>query len=184
MGALRIRHFGLVSASCAQGCQPGHDAAAPVWWLPAQQAASAGVLPVDSQALLLQLRMSAAAVRSMLESIVLVLCKHAHPETGKLALGDRGFSSLPASPELLIRPIAVVQRGESPRCPIQLLALAVNEFHGFPVDFYFTSPIKTSVLPPLRITGDGVLNEFGFDEVRQILLDGDHGLLAYLGLDL
>jgi len=43
-------------------------------------------------------------------------------------------------------------------------ALAVNEFHGFPVDFYFTSPIKTSVLPPLRITGDGVLNEFGFDE--------------------
>ncbi|KAF5834484.1 hypothetical protein DUNSADRAFT_8809 [Dunaliella salina] len=43
-------------------------------------------------------------------------------------------------------------------------ALAVNEFHGFPVDFYFTSPIKTSVLPPLRITGDGVLNEFGFNE--------------------
>lgn len=42
-------------------------------------------------------------------------------------------------------------------------ALAVNEFHHFPLDFTFTAPINTSVLPPLRISGDGVLKEFGFE---------------------
>ncbi|EFJ49894.1 hypothetical protein VOLCADRAFT_104135 [Volvox carteri f. nagariensis] len=42
-------------------------------------------------------------------------------------------------------------------------ALAINEFHRFPRDFTFTAPIKTSALPPLRISGDGVLKEFGFD---------------------
>jgi hypothetical protein len=45
-------------------------------------------------------------------------------------------------------------------------ALVVNEFHGYPGDFYFTSPLNTSILPPLRITGDGVIKEFGFDQVR------------------
>ena len=48
---------------------------------------------------------------------------------------------------------------------IYMQALAVNEFHDFPVDFSFTAPVKTSVLPPIRITGDGVLNEFGFNQV-------------------
>lgn len=44
-------------------------------------------------------------------------------------------------------------------------ALAVNEFHGFPADFTFTAPIDSAALPPLRITGDGVLKEFGFEQV-------------------
>jgi hypothetical protein len=44
--------------------------------------------------------------------------------------------------------------------------LVVNEFHGYPGDFYFTAPLDTGVLPPLRITGDGVLREFGFEQVR------------------
>jgi hypothetical protein len=42
-------------------------------------------------------------------------------------------------------------------------ALAVNEFHDFPLDFTFTAPIPSSALPPLRISGDGVLKEFGFE---------------------
>eukprot|EP00798_Chlamydomonas_sp_ICE-L_P020669 gene20669-27459_t len=39
-------------------------------------------------------------------------------------------------------------------------ALAVNEFHHFPADF------TSGVLPPLRITGDVVHKEFGFDSAR------------------
>lgn len=31
--------------------------------------------------------------------------------------------------------------------------LAVNEFHGSPLDFSFTAPIKSEVLPPLRVKG-------------------------------
>ncbi|GFR46199.1 hypothetical protein Agub_g7730, partial [Astrephomene gubernaculifera] len=42
-------------------------------------------------------------------------------------------------------------------------ALAINEFHHFPADFTFTAPIETSKLPPLRISGEGVLKEFGFN---------------------
>ncbi len=42
----------------------------------------------------------------------------------------------------------------------------MNEFHKYPADFYFTAPLNTSILPPLRITGDGVLKEFGFEQVR------------------
>lgn len=38
----------------------------------------------------------------------------------------------------------------------------MNEFHHAPVDFIFTSPLNDSVLPPLRVSGDGVLREFGF----------------------
>lgn len=48
-------------------------------------------------------------------------------------------------------------------------ALAVNEFHDFPADFSFTAPIDSSALPPLRITGDGVLKEFGFNLVRKCI---------------
>ncbi|GIL42172.1 hypothetical protein Vafri_236 [Volvox africanus] len=42
-------------------------------------------------------------------------------------------------------------------------ALAINEFHYFPEDFTFTAPINTTKLPPLRVTGEGVLKEFGFN---------------------
>lgn len=42
------------------------------------------------------------------------------------------------------------------------LKLQVNEFHHAPVDFIFTSPLDDSILPPLRVSGDGVLREFGF----------------------
>ena len=41
---------------------------------------------------------------------------------------------------------------------------AVNEFHDFPADFSFTAPGDASALPPLRVTGDGVLKEFGFEQ--------------------
>ena len=41
----------------------------------------------------------------------------------------------------------------------------MNEFHNFPLDFSFTAPLNSSALPPLRITGDGVLKEFGFEHV-------------------
>lgn len=53
-------------------------------------------------------------------------------------------------------------------CPVPQ-ALAVNEFHNYPGDFYFTAPLNTSALPPLRITGDGVLQEFGFNQVCMCL---------------
>ena len=40
----------------------------------------------------------------------------------------------------------------------------MNEFHDFPADFSFTAPGDASALPPLRVTGDGVLKEFGFEQ--------------------
>jgi len=39
----------------------------------------------------------------------------------------------------------------------------VNEFHNAPNAFFFTSPLNSSVLPTLRVSGEGVLTEFGFD---------------------
>ena len=39
----------------------------------------------------------------------------------------------------------------------------VNEFHNAPNPFYFTSPLNATVLPTLRVSGEGVLKEFGFD---------------------
>ncbi|CAG9464674.1 unnamed protein product, partial [Pedinophyceae sp. YPF-701] len=45
-------------------------------------------------------------------------------------------------------------------------ALAANEFHGSPLDFTFTTPLNSTRLPPLRVSGDGVLQEFGFDARR------------------
>lgn len=45
-------------------------------------------------------------------------------------------------------------------------ALAVNEFHGSPLEFIFTTPINSTKLPPLRTKGDGVLKTFGFDAAR------------------
>ncbi|KAL6746090.1 P-loop containing nucleoside triphosphate hydrolase protein [Haematococcus lacustris] len=65
-------------------------------------------------------------------------------------------------------------------------ALVINEFHAFPADFFFTTPLATSVLPPLRITGDGVLREFGFNQANLshdvhmlLLLAGGWGALTY-----
>lgn len=42
----------------------------------------------------------------------------------------------------------------------------VNEFHNAPNPFYFTSPLNSTVLPTLRVSGEGVLKEFGFDLTR------------------
>jgi len=64
--------------------------------------------------------------------------------------------------------------------------LQVNEFHHAPVDFIFTSPLNDSVLPPLRVSGDGVLKEFGFvpgrglmDAAMVWLLVACFGMLTY-----
>ncbi|KAL3154966.1 hypothetical protein ABBQ38_011494 [Trebouxia sp. C0009 RCD-2024] len=68
-------------------------------------------------------------------------------------------------------------------------ALAVNEFHHAPVDFIFTSPLDDSILPPLRVSGDGVLREFGFvpgrgwlDAAMVWLLVACFGTLTYFFL--
>ena len=42
----------------------------------------------------------------------------------------------------------------------------MNEFHNAPNPFYFTSPLNSTVLPTLRVSGEGVLMEFGFDLTR------------------
>lgn len=44
-----------------------------------------------------------------------------------------------------------------------LQALVVNEFHGAS-NFVFTAPVKSVDLPPLRVTGDLILCEFGFQK--------------------
>ncbi len=68
--------------------------------------------------------------------------------------------------------------------------LQVNEFHHAPVDFIFTSPLNDSVLPPLRVSGDGVLKEFGFvpgrawlDAATVWLLVACFGALTYFFLE-
>ncbi len=42
----------------------------------------------------------------------------------------------------------------------------INEFHRAPTPFFFTSPLNSSVLPTLRVSGEGVLKEFGFQAHR------------------
>jgi hypothetical protein len=42
----------------------------------------------------------------------------------------------------------------------------INEFHGAPTPFFFTSPLNSTVLPTLRVSGEGVLKEFGFQAHR------------------
>lgn len=71
-----------------------------------------------------------------------------------------------------------------------LLRLQVNEFHHAPIDFIFTSPLNDSVLPPLRVSGDGVLKEFGFvpgrglmDAAMVWLLLACFGMLTYFFLE-
>lgn len=66
----------------------------------------------------------------------------------------------------------------------------MNEFHHAPVDFIFTSPLNDSVLPPLRVSGDGVLREFGFvpgrgwlDAAMVWVLIACFGSLTYLFLE-
>lgn len=65
----------------------------------------------------------------------------------------------------------------------------MNEFHHAPVDFIFTSPLDDSILPPLRVSGDGVLREFGFvpgrgwlDAVMVWVLIACFGTLTYFFL--
>lgn len=53
----------------------------------------------------------------------------------------------------------------------------MNEFHGSPLEFTFTTPMDTSKLPPLRTNGDGVLKTFGFQPAR---LWADMALLLVL----
>jgi len=74
-------------------------------------------------------------------------------------------------------------------CP-NFVRLQVNEFHHAPVDFIFTSPLNDSVLPPLRVSGDGVLKEFGFvpgrglmDAAMVWLLVACFGMLTYFFLE-
>ena len=62
-----------------------------------------------------------------------------------------------------VQPPGVVQNGT----PSAAHATAqVNEFHNAPNAFYFTSPLNSSVLPTLRVSGEGVLTEFGFNVGR------------------
>ena len=79
-------------------------------------------------------------------------------------------------------------------CPRQSshahMHLQVNEFHHAPVDFIFTSPLNDSILPPLRVSGDGVLREFGFTPGRALfdstmvwLLVALFGTLTYFFLE-
>ena len=80
---------------------------------------------------------------------------------------------------------------QSNRQPVQLQpCVQVNEFHHAPVDFIFTSPLNDTVLPPLRVSGDGVLREFGFkpgrgwlDAAMVWLLVACFGTLTYFFLD-
>lgn len=58
------------------------------------------------------------------------------------------------------------------------------------MDFIFTSPLNDSVLPPLRVSGDGVLKEFGFvpgrgwlDAAMVWLLVACFGALTYCFLE-
>lgn len=44
--------------------------------------------------------------------------------------------------------------------------LQINEFHRAPTPFFFTSPLNSTVLPTLRVSGEGVLKEFGFQAHR------------------
>jgi hypothetical protein len=57
----------------------------------------------------------------------------------------------------------------------------VNEFHNAPNPFFFTSPLNSSVLPTLRVSGEGVLTEFGFNVGRQ---HGDIAMLVVIGASL
>jgi len=56
----------------------------------------------------------------------------------------------------------------------------VNEFHNAPNAFFFTSPLNSTVLPTLRVSGEGVLTEFGFNvgrvrsDVLMVVLIGAH----------
>ena len=54
----------------------------------------------------------------------------------------------------------------------------MNEFHNAPTEFYFTSPLNSSVLPTLRVSGDGVLREFGF---RLDRAHADVGMVILIG---
>ena len=54
--------------------------------------------------------------------------------------------------------------------------LVINEFHDTPEPFYFTSP--ADVLPPLRVSGDGVLAQFGYQAER---FNADLAALATIG---
>ena len=81
----------------------------------------------------------------------------------------------------------VTSRGGGLKFP---LCVQVNEFHHAPVDFIFTSPLNDSVLPPLRVSGDGVLKEFGFvpgrglvDAAMVWLLVACFGMLTYFFLE-
>ena len=56
--------------------------------------------------------------------------------------------------------------------------MQVNEFHNAPNPFYFTSPLNSSVLPTLRVSGEGVLTEFGFNVGRQ---HSDVAMLVLIG---
>ena len=47
-----------------------------------------------------------------------------------------------------------------------LLRPQINEFHNAPTPFFFTSPLNSTVLPTLRVSGEGVLKEFGFQAHR------------------
>lgn len=42
--------------------------------------------------------------------------------------------------------------------------LVITEFHDNPTPFYFTAPVDS--LPQLRVTGDGVLKQFGYQSDR------------------
>ena len=70
------------------------------------------------------------------------------------------------------------------------MLLQINEFHKAPVDFLFTSPLNATVLPTLRVSGDGVLKEFGFhpngffaDALMVWLLAAAFALLTYWSLE-
>ena len=54
--------------------------------------------------------------------------------------------------------------------------LVTNEFHGNPAPFFFTAPVDT--LPLLRVTGDGVLQQFGYRPSRFL---ANLGALCVLG---
>jgi len=61
---------------------------------------------------------------------------------------------------------------------MDLFLLQVNEFHNAPNPFYFTSPLNDTVLPTLRVSGEGVLKEFGFELTR---LHTDILAVAFIG---
>lgn len=64
-----------------------------------------------------------------------------------------------------------------------------QEFHDSPLEFVFTTPTKSTKLPPLRTKGDGVLRTFGFDPSRfsldvvaLVIIFSATTFLAYLAL--